>query len=270
MRWIYRLFSWFLGWPLIAILSLLASVLFHLDTDLGKRLGRDMLNEFVSGEMDGTLHAGYIEQLRLWRTVVKDTFVYDPDGRAIIYGEIGVLASQDQANAARVMREWPFIDASRIGIWGWSGGGSMTLNMMFRHPDIYHTGMSVAPVPDQRLYDTIYQERYMSTPQDNPAGYEACSPRASVAPRTAAIAVDGPVRQPRQEQPRRGARAHHHGADDGPKPPLGVPRRLGVPEDWRRRDGPRRPGGGLDFGLAQLDPHDAGFLKTHLHFANEI
>ena len=91
MRWIYRLFSWFLGWPLLAIISLLASVLFHLDTDLGKRLGRDILNEFVSGEMDGTLHAGYIEQLRLWRTVVKDTFVFDPDGRAIIYGETVVL-----------------------------------------------------------------------------------------------------------------------------------------------------------------------------------
>ncbi len=87
MRWLYRLFSWFLGWPLLAILSLLASALFHVDTDLGRRLGRDILNEFVSDLMDGTMHAGYIEQLRLWRTVVKDTFVYDPDGRAIIYGE---------------------------------------------------------------------------------------------------------------------------------------------------------------------------------------
>ena len=87
MRWIYRLVSWFLGWPVIAILSLVVSTLFHLDTDLGRRLGRDLLNDFVSGEMDGTLHAGYIVQLRLWRTIVKDTFVYDPDGRAIIYGE---------------------------------------------------------------------------------------------------------------------------------------------------------------------------------------
>jgi dipeptidyl-peptidase-4 len=102
-----------------------------------------------------------------------------PRGRAwrkIVYGEIGVLASQDQAAAARVMREWPFIDASRVGIWGWSGGGSMTLNMMFRHPEIYQTGMSVAPVPDQRLYDTIYQERYMGTPQDNPVGFKEGSP----------------------------------------------------------------------------------------------
>jgi hypothetical protein len=87
MRWLSRLVSWFLGWPLLAIVSLLTSVLFHLDTDLGRRLGRDMLNEFVSGEMVGTLHAGYITQLRLWRSVVKDTFVYDPNGNAIIYAE---------------------------------------------------------------------------------------------------------------------------------------------------------------------------------------
>ncbi len=87
MRWISRLASWFLGWPLFAIVSLLSSVLFHLDTELGRRIGRDMLNEFVSDQMVGTMHAGYITQLRLWRTIVKDTFVYDPDGRAIIYGE---------------------------------------------------------------------------------------------------------------------------------------------------------------------------------------
>ena len=87
MRWLSRLVSWFLGWPLIALVSLVVSVLFHLDTGLGRRLGRDMLNDFVSDQMVGTLHAGYITQLRLWHTVVKDTFVYDPDGKAIIYGE---------------------------------------------------------------------------------------------------------------------------------------------------------------------------------------
>lgn len=87
MRWLSRLVRWFLGWPLIAILSLLVSVLFHLDTNLGRKLGRDMLNEFVSGQMVGTMHAGYITQLRLWHTIVKDTFVYDPDGNAIVYGE---------------------------------------------------------------------------------------------------------------------------------------------------------------------------------------
>jgi len=102
-----------------------------------------------------------------------------PRGRAwrkSVYQQIGVLASKDQAAAARVITAWPFVDASRVGIWGWSGGGSMTLNMMFRYPDIYHTGLSVAPVADQKYYDTIYQERYMRTPQENPEGYKDGSP----------------------------------------------------------------------------------------------
>jgi dipeptidyl-peptidase-4 len=102
-----------------------------------------------------------------------------PHGRAwrkMIYGEIGTLASSDQAAVLRQIREWPFVDSTRVGIWGWSGGGSMTLNMMFRYPEYYDVGMAVAPVPDQRLYDTIYQERYMGLPQDNVAGYRGGSP----------------------------------------------------------------------------------------------
>jgi dipeptidyl-peptidase-4 len=96
--------------------------------------------------------------------------------RKIIYRQIGVLASRDQADAARQIARWPFIDASRIGIWGWSGGGSMTLNAIFRYPEIYRTAMAVAPVPDLRYYDTIYQERYMGLPQDNPEDYKRGSP----------------------------------------------------------------------------------------------
>ena len=96
--------------------------------------------------------------------------------RKSIYGQIGILASEDQAAAAKVINTWPYVDASRIGIWGWSGGGSMTLNMMFRYPELYHTGMSVAPVPNQRFYDTIYQERYMGLPQENTEGYRLGSP----------------------------------------------------------------------------------------------
>lgn len=99
------------------------------------------------------------------------------DWRKIVYGEVGTLASLEQAEAARaILRARPWLDASRVGIWGWSGGGSMTLNALFRHPDLYAMGMAVAPVPDQRLYDTIYQERYMNTPQNNPDGYRRGSP----------------------------------------------------------------------------------------------
>ncbi|HUG53037.1 MAG TPA: S9 family peptidase [Vicinamibacteria bacterium] len=102
-----------------------------------------------------------------------------PRGRAwrkSIYRQVGILASQDQAAAVRKVREWPFIDPERVGSWGWSGGGQMTLNVLFRHPEIYSMGMAVAFVSDQRLYDTIYQERYMARPQDNPEGYRLGSP----------------------------------------------------------------------------------------------
>jgi dipeptidyl-peptidase-4 len=103
-----------------------------------------------------------------------------PRGRAwrkSIYRQIGILASADQAAAVRAaVAAWPFADPGRIGVWGWSGGGSMTLNAMFRYPGLYKAGLSVASVPDQRLYDTIYQERYMGLPDDNAEGYKNGSP----------------------------------------------------------------------------------------------
>jgi dipeptidyl-peptidase-4 len=103
-----------------------------------------------------------------------------PRGRAwrkSIYRQIGILASADQAAAVRAaLAAWPYVDRSRVGVWGWSGGGSMTLNAMFRYPDLYAAGLSVASVPDQRLYDSIYQERYMGLPDDNAEGYTKGSP----------------------------------------------------------------------------------------------
>jgi len=98
-----------------------------------------------------------------------------PKGRAwrkIIYGSVGVLSSKEQAAALEWLeKSRPYVDSARVGVWGWSGGGTNTLNLIFRSPDLYKVGMAVAPVPDQRLYDTIYQERYMGLPQDNPDGY---------------------------------------------------------------------------------------------------
>jgi len=97
--------------------------------------------------------------------------------RKIIYRKIGIVAPEDHAAAVKkVIETYPFVDGSRIGIHGWSGGGQMTLNCMFRHPELYKTGIAVAFVSDQKNYDTIYQERYMSTPQDNPEGYRDGSP----------------------------------------------------------------------------------------------
>jgi dipeptidyl-peptidase 4 len=93
--------------------------------------------------------------------------------RKVIYGAVGDLASKEQAAAMRALAaKYPFIDASRIGVWGWSGGGTNTLNAMFRFGDVYKVGVSVAPVPDQKLYDTIYQERYMGLPSTNADGYK--------------------------------------------------------------------------------------------------
>ncbi|MFK7810432.1 MAG: S9 family peptidase [Saprospiraceae bacterium] len=102
-----------------------------------------------------------------------------PKGRAwrkSIYRKIGVINSRDQAMAAKEIQKWDFIDSERIGVWGWSGGGSMTLNLLFRYPEIYKTGMSVAPVANQLYYDNIYQERYMGVPWENKADFIEGSP----------------------------------------------------------------------------------------------
>jgi dipeptidyl-peptidase-4 len=96
--------------------------------------------------------------------------------RKSVYRKIGVYATEDQTGAARAIGRWRWVDSTRMGVWGWSGGGSMTLNLMFRSPEVYRTGMSVAPVPDVHLYDTIYQERYMGLPQDNEEDYRQSSP----------------------------------------------------------------------------------------------
>jgi dipeptidyl-peptidase 4 len=96
--------------------------------------------------------------------------------RKIIYGTVGDLSSKEQAAAIRALgAKHAFIDLNRVGVWGWSGGGTNTLNAMFRFPDVYKIGVSVAPVPDQQLYDTIYQERYMGLPKENAEGYRVGS-----------------------------------------------------------------------------------------------
>ncbi|MCA9977427.1 MAG: prolyl oligopeptidase family serine peptidase, partial [Anaerolineales bacterium] len=103
-----------------------------------------------------------------------------PRGRAwrkSLYGQVGIVTTADQAAAVRViLAERPYLDPSRVGVWGWSGGGTMTLNLLFKYPDIYQVGIAIAAVSDQRLYDTIYQERYMGLPDDNPDGYRDGSP----------------------------------------------------------------------------------------------
>ncbi|MGI4854754.1 MAG: DPP IV N-terminal domain-containing protein [Janthinobacterium lividum] len=104
----------------------------------------------------------------------------EPRGRVwrkSIYGAVGILSSQQQAAAIRELaKEHAYIDSSRLAVWGWSGGGSSTLNLMFRSPGLFRAGIAVAPVADERKYDTIYQERYMGLPAENVKGYHDGSP----------------------------------------------------------------------------------------------
>ena len=96
--------------------------------------------------------------------------------RKSIYRKIGQLNIRDQALAAKEILKWPFVDSSRIAVWGWSGGGSATLGLMFQYPEIYKTGISIAAVANQLTYDNIYQERYMGLPQENKEDFIKGSP----------------------------------------------------------------------------------------------
>lgn len=113
---------------------------------------------------------------------VESSGTPSPRGRSWrkrMYGQVGTMSASDQAAALRaILAERPYLDPDRVGIWGWSGGGTMTLNMLFRYPEMYKTGVAVAAMSDQRLYDTIYQERYMGPLEENEEAYIEGSPMA--------------------------------------------------------------------------------------------
>ncbi len=92
--------------------------------------------------------------------------------RRAVYGSLGPLSTEEQAAGVKELgRTRSFVDLSRVGIWGWSGGGSNTLNAMFRKPEVYHVGIAVAPKPQPDLYNAWFQEIFMRTPDVNPEGY---------------------------------------------------------------------------------------------------
>ena len=145
---------------------------------------------YVYGEPAGqTVGDAWGGGRRLWHQLLADqgylVVSFDnrgtpaPRGRAwrkVVYGQVGISSSREQAEAVRALtRARPWLDSTRVGIWGWSGGGSSTLQAMFRYPAVYQVGMSVAPVPDESLYDTIYQERYMGLPTTNVEAYRRAS-----------------------------------------------------------------------------------------------
>lgn len=96
--------------------------------------------------------------------------------RKSVYKKIGQVNIRDQALAAKEILKWKYIDSSRVAVWGWSGGGSATQNLMFQYPEIYQTGIAVAGVANQLTYDNLYQERYMGLPQEDKTGFIKGSP----------------------------------------------------------------------------------------------
>ncbi|WP_426431393.1 S9 family peptidase [Winogradskyella sp. HB-48] len=98
------------------------------------------------------------------------------DFKKVTQKELGKYEVEDQIEAAKKLGELPYIDASRIGIWGWSYGGFMSSNALFKGNDVFKMAIAVAPVTSWRFYDTIYTERYMTTPDENPSGYDDNSP----------------------------------------------------------------------------------------------
>ncbi|TDG35780.1 S9 family peptidase [Pedobacter changchengzhani] len=126
---------------------------------------------------------------RLYPNLAKDGYIYIsmdnrgapvPKGatwRKSIYKNIGILNIRDQAMATKkLLATYPFMDKNRVAVWGWSGGGSSTLNLLFQYPEIYKTGIAIAAVGNQLTYDNIYQERYMGTPFPTTEAYVKGSP----------------------------------------------------------------------------------------------
>ncbi len=129
--------------------------------------GRDLWNQVLAQQ-------GYIVMS------VDPRGTNNPRGREwrkCVYGKVGIIPPADHAAAVLKIEEmFPYVDKTRIGIWGWSGGGSSTAHAMFKYPEIYRTGIAVAGVYSQLLYDSIYQERYMGLPSSNPDGFFNGSP----------------------------------------------------------------------------------------------
>ena len=96
--------------------------------------------------------------------------------RKVTYANLGKLETIDQGEGAKYLATLPFVDKASIGIWGWSYGGYMTSLAMTKNPDLFKMGIAVAPVTNWRYYDTVYTERYLKTPQENPGGYDDNSP----------------------------------------------------------------------------------------------
>ncbi|MEL6106553.1 MAG: DPP IV N-terminal domain-containing protein [Planctomycetota bacterium] len=143
----------------------------------GEPAGSTVINRW--GGQRGLWHT-YLNQLGYVVVSIDNRGTKTPRGREFrksVYQKIGTIGPNDQAAAVtQLLKDRPYLDAERVGVWGWSGGGSSSLHAIFRFPDLYHTAVSIAPVANQRYYDTIYQERYMGLPNENVDGFRNGSP----------------------------------------------------------------------------------------------
>jgi dipeptidyl-peptidase-4 len=106
----------------------------------------------------------------------RGTGLKGADFKKVTYKELGKYEVEDQIEAAKELGKLNYIDEDNIGIWGWSYGGFMSSNCLFKGGDVFKMAIAVAPVSSWRFYDSVYTERYMQTPQENPTGYDENSP----------------------------------------------------------------------------------------------
>ncbi len=143
----------------------------------GEPAGQTVLDDWGSGQ---ALFHRAVAELGYIVITMDNRGTPAPKGaawRRAVFGSLGPLSTEEQAAGLKALaRLCPFVDLSRVAIWGWSGGGSNTLNAMFRKPDVYHVGIAVVPKPQPQYYNAGYQEIYMRTPKDNPEGYRTCAP----------------------------------------------------------------------------------------------
>lgn len=140
----------------------------------GEPHGQTVLDDWAGGQNHTMFHR-MIADLGYLVVSIDNRGTPAPKGaawRRAVYGSLGPLSTEEQAAGVEELgRTRPYVDLSRVGIWGWSGGGSNTLNAMFRKPDVYHVGIAVAPKPRPELYNAWFQEIFMRTPDVNPEGY---------------------------------------------------------------------------------------------------
>lgn len=139
--------------------------------------GQNVQDKF--GAVNNFLYAGNMSQDGYIYVSIDNRGTPVPKGsawRKSIYRKFGQINIRDQALAAKEILKNSYVDTSRVAVWGWSGGGTATLNLMFQYPDIYKTGISVAAVGNAGTYDNIYEERYMGLPKDAAEDYRKASP----------------------------------------------------------------------------------------------